>query len=343
MHDAPVSRERGAVAKGRANSQKGPVFVVGMNGSGSTMLADSLGRHPDLYVFENETWVLPWFIRNAGRYGDLEHDFGARRRLADALGSARAFWQRNSKSPVHVPDAALSEPGFASVADAVYRHFAAKSDKTRWGDKSPMYLQHVGLLARTFPDARFVHIYRDGRDAAQSFHRRWGYHPLRTLYRWKKIVGAGQQQGAQLGPERYMEVSYEQLTRDPEPWMRKICAFLGMAFDPCVLESSMRFVEGEQSKAGRMVVNSGKWQAYFTRGQIEAMERIAGAKLSELGYACDNRHGDVDPPAWKRGLWSLRDRTVRTVWNFRQYGLRSLPIFTRAALDSLRQSRTNRF
>lgn len=325
------------------NGPKGPVFIVGMNGSGSTMLAECLGRHPDLYVFENETWVLPWFIQNAGRYGDVAHDFGARRRFADALGCARSFWQFNGKTPVHVPDSALSGAGLAPVVAAVYRHFAAKSGKTRWGDKSPMYLQHIGLLAQTFPDAQFVHIYRDGRDAAQSFHRRWGYHPLRALYRWKKIVGAGQQQGAQLGPARYLDVSYEQLTGDPEPWMRKICAFLGLAFDARVLESSMRFVQGEQSKAGRMVANSGKWRSYFAPRQIEAMERIAGAKLNELGYACDNRQGDTDPPAWERGLWSLRDKTVRTAWNFRQYGLRSLPIFTRAALDSLRQSRTNRF
>jgi len=321
----------------------GPVFVVGMNGSGSTMLADSLGRHPDLYVFDNESWVLPWFIQNAERYGDLKHDFAARRRLADSLGRARAFWQCNGKTPVRVPDGALHEPGFAAVASSVYLHFAAKSGKTRWGDKSPMYLQHVGLLARTFPDAQFVHIYRDGRDAAQSFHRRWGYHPLRTVYRWKKIVGTGQEQGAQLGPERYLEVSYEKLTSDPEPWMRTICAFLGLDFDARVLESSMRFVDSAKNGAGCMVANSGKWAGYFTAAQVAAMEKIAGAKLTELGYACRNSEGDTDPPALQRGMWLLRDRVMRTVWNFRQYGLRSVPIFTRAALDSLRQSRTNRF
>lgn len=321
----------------------GPVFVVGMNGSGSTMLAESLGRHPGLYVFENESWVLPWFIENAGRYGDLQHDFAARRRLADSLGRARAFWQSNGKAPVRVPDAALREGGFAAVVSSVYQHFAAKSGKTRWGDKSPMYLQHVALLGRTFPDAQFVHIYRDGRDAAQSFHRRWGYHPLRTIYRWKKIVSRGQEQGALLGRERYLEVRYEELTNNPERGMRAVCEFLGLEFDPRVLESSMRFVQGEQNGAGRMIANSGKWEGYFTPAHVAAMEAIAGAKLAKLGYACSNSQGDSDPSALCRGMWSLRDRAVRTVWNFRQYGLRSVPIFTRAALDALRQSGTNRF
>jgi hypothetical protein len=321
----------------------GPVFVVGMNGSGSTMLADSLDRHPELYFFVNESLVLPWFIRNAARYGDLEHDSSARRRLADALGSARSYWQFNGKAPVIVPDSALTEPGFAAVADAIYRHFAAKFGKTRWGDKSPMYLQHIDLLARTFPTAQFVHIYRDGRDAAQSFHRRWGYNPLRTIYRWKKVIELGRQQGRELGPERYMEVSYEALTTDPEQWMRKICAFLAMPFDPAVLGSSMRFVEGVKPAEGRMVANSGKWRSYFSAGQVDAMERISGAMLVELGYESRRPDGNAEPSQWQQKLWLIHDRGTRILWSFREYGFRVWPFLLRSAKDALRQSSANRY
>src|SRR4051812_16773876 len=52
---------------------------------------------------------------------------------------------------------------------AVYAVYAAQHGKPRWGDKTPMYMQNLRLLERLFPDALFVHLIRDGRDAALSF------------------------------------------------------------------------------------------------------------------------------------------------------------------------------
>src|SRR3954467_15293371 len=51
----------------------------------------------------------------------------------------------------------------------VYAVYAEERGKPRWGDKTPMYMQNLRLLKRLFPDARFVHLIRDGRDAALSF------------------------------------------------------------------------------------------------------------------------------------------------------------------------------
>ena len=51
-----------------------PVFVVGMNGSGTSMLIDSLGNHPLLYAASRETRTIPRFIAIAEKYGDLTDD-----------------------------------------------------------------------------------------------------------------------------------------------------------------------------------------------------------------------------------------------------------------------------
>ena len=62
-------------------------------------------------------------------------------------------------------------PGMSAgeAIGAVYETYAAARGKARWGDKTPMYMQHLGLLERLFPDALYVHLVRDGRDAAASF------------------------------------------------------------------------------------------------------------------------------------------------------------------------------
>lgn len=314
-----------------------PVFIVGMNGSGTTMLADSLGHHPDLYILPLESKVLPHFIEKQADFGDLSQ-LSSRRRLADAIGHAKAYWQTNDKRDLVLPDSALQSPGFAAVVDAVYKHFAEKAGKRRWGDKSPINTQYLRALGAAFPRARFVHIIRDGRDAAQSFHRRWGYYPKHTILRWKRVVETGIRQGAELGPSRYLQVFYESLTKDPENEMKRVCEFLDLRFDESVLKSSMHFMDPDAKRelGGAIIQNSDKWTHYFSPKQVAAMEDIAGAMLDSLGYSVSYL-GSADPPRALLRLWWLRDRLVFTGWFFRRYGFLALPGYLRHLQVALRQ------
>ncbi|MHC4307726.1 MAG: sulfotransferase family protein [Planctomycetota bacterium] len=325
--------------KDEYSCNNGPVFIVGMNGSGTTMLADCLGNHPDLYVFPYETRILPHFISRMKFYGNLSEE-SSRRKLANALGRSFAFWRANNNKQVILDDESLKQPGFSGVVDSLYRYFSASEGKTRWGDKSPMYLQHVSLLATHFPEARFVHIYRDGRDVAQSFHRRWKKDPRRTIYRWKKIVGTGLDQGHGLGSHRYMKVKYESLTADPEAQMKEICEFLALDFDPSLLVSSMRQMDPE-IQTDTIIHNTGKWREYFTEKQKEELELIAGRFLCELGYAVTKTPGNVDPPASRLYWWELCDHLQLTRFQLENYGIRYLPIYFRKTISALLQRITN--
>lgn len=319
----------------------GPVFVVGMNGSGTTMLADSLGKHPQLYMFPLEIRVLPFLLQRHEKDADAG-SAAADRRLADALGSAKPVWQANGWKALQLPDDALHRPGAEATVDAVFRHFAQAKGKQRWGEKSPMNLLHLGLLARVFPGARFVHIVRDGRDAAQSFHRRYGFCPPETIYRWKRVIAQGRAQGARLGDTRYLEVTYEQLTGDPEPWMRRICSFLGLPFDPVVLSSSMRMVDPARAQGAQGIMrNSGQWAQYFSPGEVAQLEAIAGAQLSALGYPV-GQLGDTDPPRWKLAWWRLVGVMRRTTHHFRRWGWKGLPAYLRSLAISARQAASGR-
>lgn len=320
----------------------GPVFVVGVNGSGTTMLSDALGRHPGLYMLPDESRVLPYF---AQRYPDSSLQAPAgRRALADTLGASRAYRRANGKKPVVVEGVDSLEPRFEAVVGAVYLTLAGAEGKTRWGDKSPMYLQHIELLATHFPDAKFVHIYRDARDSAQSFHRRWKQEPRRTVYRWKHAIRAGRAQGQQLGSGRYLEVAYESLTEKPEECMRRVCEFLELRYDPVVLVSSMRWMDetARQASQGRIVRNSGRWKSYFSEGEVRELERIAGRMLDELGYEVTER-GDEDPDVFRLWLWKWLDRLRFTMDHFKSYGVSSLPGYLRRVRDALRQATMNRF
>ena len=322
-----------------------PLFIVGMNGSGTTMLADSLRRHPQLYVLPIESKVLPYFIATRGRFGDLA-SAANRRRLVDEMGRAMPYWHANGKTPLVVPEAQLADcRSFGEAVSRLYEHLAMREGKHRWGDKSPMNVHHIGAIAEQFPQARFIHIIRDGRDCAQSFHRRWGFDARHSIWRWKHAVLQGRRQGEALGAQRYLEVRYESLTADAPAQMRRICEFAGLPFDPVVLESSMRFVDPENPAAGtgRMISNSQKWRTYFDAGQLAALEDIAGKALSDLGYESAGS-GDRELSAQRRRFLRLRDALVRTPYFFREYGLlRAVPRYLRHVAAARKQRAVNRY
>jgi Sulfotransferase family len=321
-----------------------PIFVVGMNGSGTTMLADSLGKHPTLYMCPFESKVLPFFIAELDRFGDLTLAEN-RRRLADDIGRSKPYWQANRKTPVIVADKDLADcHTFGDVVTCIYRYLAAKEGKFRWGEKSPMNVQHIGALAAHFPTARFIHIIRDGRDAAQSFHRRWGFNPRHTIWRWKRAVLDGCRQGAELGTDRYMEVRYESLTTEPEGEMRRICRFADLSFEAVVLESSMRHMDPNNPAAvlGRIARNSEKWRTYFDAQQLAALETISGRVLAELGYSV-RQAGDIELGSREVQMLRMCDGIARTRSFFRQYGLRALPMYLRSLSASRKQWSASRY
>ena len=119
---------------------------------------------------------------------------------------------------------------------AFYRLYAARMNKPRWGDKTPVYALHIATLSRLLPEARFIHIVRDGRDSCLSWRKTW-FSPgddLRTLARhWRDWVMAGRQQGR--GNSAYLEIRYEDLIADASAVLQTICRFIELDFDPAML------------------------------------------------------------------------------------------------------------
>ncbi len=56
----------------------------------------------------------------------------------------------------------------APVVRAFFELYAEKQGKPRWGDKTPGYTQHIRKISKVLPEARFIHLIRDGRDVTLS-------------------------------------------------------------------------------------------------------------------------------------------------------------------------------
>ena len=186
---------------------------------------------------------------------------------------------------------------YARAVDAAYEAYARRRGKTVWGDKTPRYIERIDLLDRLFPQARFVHVVRDGRNVALSY-AGVPFGPktaARAAQLWARRVRAGLTWGRALGPARYLEVRYEDLVEDPdalERQARRLCDFLQLPFDDSMLHYT-EVARGELlDKADRLNPlltkrpsgEARSWKANMPSRQIEVFESVAGDVLSALGY-----------------------------------------------------------
>jgi len=288
-----------------------PVFVVGMNGSGTTMLLDCIGRHPELYAFPKETRLIPYLMSREVSFGDLSDDDNYAQ-LWDTVCTLSVFKQANNGKPVPRPENwREGSRSLARVLDGAFCYFAAQENKQRWCEKTPQHVQHIIALSERFPRAKFIHVIRDGRDCAASFNRRWLRSPTLTIFRWKKVVMGGHRQGLQLGPERYLDLRYEDLTDKPEYWLGKVCDFLSVPFDAAILESNQPYLQKKEDGQGGLQRNSGKWESYFGTGTKHRLENIAGRTLHAFGYQTNQIESDKNLSDLQRKILSTKDALLQ--------------------------------
>jgi putative sulfotransferase len=71
----------------------------------------------------------------------------------------------------------------------LFDHLARRFGKAGWVERSGGSLRIVHRLARAFPDARFIHLVRDGRDCAISMSRHYGFRMVLLAMQLTEILG----------------------------------------------------------------------------------------------------------------------------------------------------------
>jgi hypothetical protein len=191
-------------------------------------------------------------------------------------------------------------PGMATgdAIASIFEAYAERQGKPRWGDKTPMYMRHLPLLERLFPEAQYVHLVRDGRDAAPSFlempegtfTRTWAHPatPAQFACLWRKEVAAARALGARVGGARYHEVRYEDLVVDPTSAVATICSFAAIPFEPDMLAYAGTVDVSDKPHQLRLrrppTPGVRSWREDMSASDIAAFESVAGDLLEELGY-----------------------------------------------------------
>jgi hypothetical protein len=308
--------------RGRSEPDAPAPFVVGATRSGTTLLRLMLDAHPDVgipsethffkkLIRTSESWSitpeqLAGKIVDHKRWGDFHLDPDELRARFDAI------------EPFNLSDALRS----------FYRLYAEKQGKTRWGDKTPGYLRYMDQIELVLPEARFIHLIRDGRDVALSvLPMNWGPESITEAAElWVERVTLAQENGK--GVQHYTELRYEDLVTDTEGELRRIAEFLELPWDPAMLEYHERAEErlkekardlprkkerGDQPAAARMASHAmakkppdpkriGRWRTEMSDSDRVEYESVAGDLLAELGYPV----GEPSEPEPERETTAVR-------------------------------------
>lgn len=292
----------------------GPIFVTGHARAGTTWVFELLTSHPQV-AGVLESWM---FNRTQGVAGLFDHwepgilDLGQR-----DPGQPRAVGlsQLISRQELTAELRELLGRLLVRALQPQHRFLV---------EKSPAPYMEMSIAAEVFPDARFIHVLRDGRDVAVSLRAaggswwpQWGeFAATGALGRYRALYAAGRswaqtfaryrRLGERLG-DRYTEIAYETIAADPDAGVRRLFDFCGIPYGDAEVRAALKATDfashyegGEDQfrRAGRV----GDWRTRFGLGDAVAFELGSRGVLAREGYA-QSRAWVVRSSLPLRGRW----------------------------------------
>jgi len=277
------------------------VFVVGCPRSGTTLLQRILDAHPQIAVIDETLWITRYLHRLRYVSADGIVAPGLLTRLREDRRFARLeldpepleqLTRRLENSPLP----------YSRFVTTIFDLYGEARGKQLVGDKSPGYVRSITTLHALWPEARYLHLLRDGRDVSLSAlawkkadrlfegYPTWPDEPVMTAALWwERNVRLGREAAAELPRDLYHELRYDDLIRRPAATCAEICGFLRLPYS----DSMLRFHEGRAnpspelpSKRRWLPPTAGlrDWRVELSPPDLERFEAVAGDLLDELGY-----------------------------------------------------------
>lgn len=287
----------------RIENTERPIFVVGGSRSGTSLLAAMLNAHSQI-ACGSETQILRttsssklisilsddcWPNRAVDHLMTITL---AEQRVVDNFGSTRGELNEYLRG---------CEPSVKALFEAICLVYARKQGKPRWAEKTPRHLLYLNQIRKAFPKGLVIRIVRDPRDSALSMRQLpWASNDfLPNFYLCCQWFGVSNQFFER--DSLSLTVVYEDLIKQPENELRKICVFIGEEFEGGMLETA---------RSGQSVVTKNepwkkqvtgvldpsrllRWKRELANDQVRASELIGRYWLSYFSYECESKARSV--------------------------------------------------
>jgi len=295
---------------------KNPVFVLGTGRCGLTPLMRLIAYHPEFAwpTPYNSRWPKRYAVSLLSRVVDLPllNSRAKYWRYMPKHDESYEFWRRHYLGFVEPFRDLVAEDVTPSVRRSIR---TAVSEVTRYQGKKLFIGEYsgwsrIGFLDAIFPDARFIHLVRDGRAVANSYtntawwrgwhgvHRwRWGMpapelmdlldkydHSFLALaaIHWKILVTNILEKSKALPEERLLLVRYEDLVKDPGETVNRCLSFLGLDEDSKRFRRHLSTVDIVDANSTSFRIQP--WRENMSPDQVQMLDDILGEDLARFGY-----------------------------------------------------------
>ncbi len=270
------------------------MFVIGCHRSGTALLYDSLLSAGGFPLYHASPFVHTALLRICGNPAVRAN----REKMLQLWLRSKAF-RRTGLAPGDLRDKILEECKTGGDFLRInMEELARRAGVQRWSVYDCDNILYMPALKRELPDALFVHVIRDGRDAAVSMNKQHGAPPRfwtkdRALFTWALLwqwtVRKGRRDGQKF-PADYIEVRYEDLVTHPAETLRALGEFLDHDLDYARIQktaigrvaSPNTIWKEETNPAAFSPVD--RWKTKLSPQEIADLETLIGDGLEEFGY-----------------------------------------------------------
>lgn len=276
---------------------KFPVFIVGAQRSGTTLLRLLLNSHSQIAIPEEARFLMPLLVQERLAAGFRGADF---EKLVSYMRASEEFQLWNYDGGEFLAELGrMEEVGLVDFVDKLYSSYARSEGKRYWADKS-LFFRRIDILARMFPQGSFIHIVRDGRDVFDSWRKMDASKDCAPAVAldWRLKLRFIERAFARLPADRTLVIRFEDLLGNAEAVARSTCEFLGVDYEEGMLDfhkKSRRYVGDHHSQLIFKPIESGnqsKWRNNLSHAEKVAFDLVAGPQLERYGYG---RSGEACP------------------------------------------------
>lgn len=273
-----------------------PIFLVGAERSGSTLLRLMLDHHEQI-AFHLESEYVVDRLRGGVSWPPLEAFY-------EYLALQRTFVESNFRI-----DRSLSYP------ELVRSFLEQRRQRVNKPIVGATVHRKFDQLPRIWPDARYLHLLRDGHDvAASAVNIGWAGNVWVGVERWIDAEQTWDRLRPHLSPDRWFDVRYEDLIQDATGTLNRICEFIGVPFHEAMFDYART---STYDLPDPKLIN--QWRRTLSDLEVQLIETRAGELLAEREYPLSGLPR-VEVTPWMR--WKLRWQSRLTGVHFRvkRYG-----------------------
>jgi hypothetical protein len=234
-----------------------PIFLIGTQRSGTTLLCRMLSAHRDI------------FIKNELPYGSVVQPGLTREEIRENISQ-----QIKARYGQNLDDLMASE------------------GKSVWGLKDPKLTPFLTDLKPFLPEACFILITRDPRAVVNSYmENKWGLgtNAYTGALRWRDEILTQLAFETEL-PKAVFRIRYEDLVVNQQATLEKVCRFIDAPFDDAMLayDQQKSFIRGsrENENTARALDESltRKWKDKLSAHEVAVIDSVCGEVMAKLGY-----------------------------------------------------------